>query len=119
MSRIDHDHIKFCARVQNTSDMFRLMDLFFIEELKDISFTVIGTGDKGAITRLLFPLLGSRLKYCFIMEAWNELLGQVSLKDIKDFSNKYRQVYSYSKEEKLTFANDIISSNSWAIAVAA
>ena len=111
MAEVKSDHIKYCTRVQNTGDAFRLMDLLSDSPhlIGDKSVTMIGTGAQGSITRLMFPLLGSRLRYCYILGSWNEMLGQISIDDIESYLETHKDIFEASLEDKLSFANDEIS----------
>jgi 3-dehydroquinate dehydratase-1 len=77
--------IKIATMVNSPKDVFTLADL--LKEKKDKEkFIIIGMGEMGKLTRIMFPVMGSYLTYA-AMEGKKIAPGLMSLKEIQSVYN--------------------------------
>ncbi|MHA1754863.1 MAG: type I 3-dehydroquinate dehydratase [Candidatus Odinarchaeia archaeon] len=64
MKQLKPDIIKIATYVNSTKDVFTLLNLLDYGVESNSNVTIIGMGEKGKVTRILNPLLGSKIIYC-------------------------------------------------------
>lgn len=79
------DIIKIATMVRKVEDVRVLLRLL-LEKEKDEEMIVVGMGEKGRLTRILGPLLGSYLTY--VSTPYGETApGQINIKELKNIIN--------------------------------
>lgn len=79
------DIVKIATFVKNWSDNITLFELTKCIAEKGEKVIVIGMGEKGKISRIGCPLLGSYLTYVALDEKSKTALGQLTIREAKNF----------------------------------
>lgn len=81
------DMVKVSTFVADVSDNVVLLDLLRWAHSEKISLIVVGMGDKGTITRVIAPLLGSPLYYAPVSDESHTAPGQLTKRDLDSIWN--------------------------------
>ncbi len=87
---------KIATQIQRRQDYFVLMDL--LEKSWRMPLCLIGMGPDGAGSRVLFPLLGSRLTYGYIDAV--SAPGQLSCEELTHYLCRFDREYNAGKHGK-------------------
>ncbi|MHA1410235.1 MAG: type I 3-dehydroquinate dehydratase [Candidatus Odinarchaeia archaeon] len=89
MAYLKPDIVKIATMIQSKKDIFTQLKLLEYSQSKSIEITLIGMGAKGRITRLVNPLLGSKIIYCSVLGD-SAAPGQLEYTDIIDLIKKFK-----------------------------
>jgi len=77
--------IKIATLVNKEEDVITLSEILKLRKPKE-QFIIIGMGDKGKLTRILFPMMGSFIAYA-AMDKTNIAPGLMTIKEMQDVYN--------------------------------
>lgn len=115
MHKTDADIIKLAYYCEKVEDTFNLLDvlLYYNQKFEDPKpISVIGMGEIGKYTRLIFPMFGSCLTYGYLKNGNPRAPGQISVQCLRGWLNKFyeeRLPLSLESEETEKVMQDISS----------
>lgn len=86
VKKFNPDIVKITTQINNESDIVKLCKLIVNKEM-DEKRIIIGMGEKGKVTRIVGPLLGSYLTYVSV-DKNKSILGQLSFSELKSIYTK-------------------------------
>lgn len=91
--QVGADVVKIAAYAAAQADLDRLLDL--LRARRSAGAIVIGMGPRGAVSRVLFPILGSLITYGFLHAA--NAPGQVPLEELYDELRRYSPEFAATR----------------------
>jgi 3-dehydroquinate dehydratase-1 len=86
MRKVGADIMKFAVKINKQDDIERLAKILVSRKVNE-DMIVIGMGQKGKITRVIFPLLGSYLTFASV-DGKTSAPGQIDIKELDQIYNK-------------------------------